>query len=151
MRKSIVSLCLLTGMICGVQTFAAESPAQQDKADSQTTPISTVPPAAVAQPVPAEPEYEGLDNPAACFARGLANVSTCWLELPRCAIYDNAEVPFFGLIVGIPEGTMFTVARALTGVADIISFGATGDSIYGKRYPDFVWEANWLPPKKSKK
>ena len=96
-----------------------------------------------------EPQYHSLSNPFLCFGRGIINVGTCWVEIPRCIVYDNAAIPFFGFIIGIPEGALFTVSRALAGVGDIISLGFIGD-VYTKRYPDFVWESNWLPPKADK-
>ena len=98
----------------------------------------------------ASTEYQGLDNPGACMARGLANVATGWVEIPRCAIYDNSAVPFFGLLIGIPEGAFFTVARTLTGTLDIVSFGFTRDGMHGKSFPDFVWQARWIAPSESK-
>ena len=96
-----------------------------------------------------EPQYHSLSNPFLCFGRGIVNVGTCWVEIPRCIVYDNAAIPFFGLIVGVPDGALFTVFRALAGVGDIITLGFIGD-VYTKRYPDFVWESNWLPPKGDK-
>lgn len=87
-------------------------------------------------------------SPALCFARGLANVSLCWLEIPRCMSYDNEVIPFFGLIVGIPEGAVYTVGRAISGIVDIITFGTVGDALYSKKFPDLIWDAKWKPAKK---
>ncbi|QSH41772.1 hypothetical protein P0136_06310 [Lentisphaerota bacterium ZTH] len=93
-----------------------------------------------------KPKKKSGINPAYCLARGLTNITFCWLELPRCMIYDNAQIPFFGLIVGVPEGVLFTVARAFTGVFDIVTLGFSGEALHGPRFPDFVFQSNWLPP-----
>ncbi len=82
-----------------------------------------------------------------CIARGFSNLATCWLEIPRCIIYDNSEQPFIGWFVGLGEGVGFTVARAFTGVYDLVSFGSSGDSLHSNNFPDFVFEAPWTPPK----
>ena len=58
------------------------------------------------------------------------------------------EIPVIGTIVGIPEGAGYTVARALAGTADIVSFGLDMGTFYGKYMPNFVWDANWAPSKK---
>lgn len=106
-----------------------------------------VAPAQEVKPAPAV-EEESEDNPAVCFARGLSNVSLCWIEIPRCVVYDNYEVPFFGLLVGIPEGTILTVARIGSGLVDILSLGFSGNSLHSKKFPDYVWDAKWKPAKK---
>lgn len=90
-------------------------------------------------------EY-ATSNPFGCFGRGIFNVATCWTELPRCMLYDNAQVPVFGLIYGTVEGAGFTVWRALAGVYDIVSLGFSDEGFYGARFPEFFWESNWMPP-----
>ena len=91
------------------------------------------------------------DNPLLCFGRGMTNLVTCWLEIPRCIVYDNELLPVIGTVLGIPEGIGYTLVRALVGTADIVSFGMAGDELYGKYLPDFVWEANWVPPESKDK
>jgi len=135
MKMLSLSLALCAAMAFGISAMAEDAKPAAEAAQ----------PAAVAA-APASTGYQGLTNPGACIGRGLANICTCWLEIPRCAIYDNSAVPFFGLIIGIPEGALFTVARALTGTVDIVSFGFTRDGIHGKSFPDFVWQAKWLSP-----
>lgn len=82
------------------------------------------------------------------FARGLTNLTLCWLEIPRCMVYDNAVIPVFGLIVGIPEGAIYTTGRAISGVIDILSFTFAGSSLHNERFPEFIWDAKWMPDKK---
>ena len=100
------------------------------------------------QPIKKTPEYESSvgRNPILCFARGITNIATCWLEIPRCVVYDTEVIPVIGTIFGFPEGAIFTVLRAGAGTIDIICLGFDGQVLYGKNFPDFVWESNWMPP-----
>jgi putative exosortase-associated protein (TIGR04073 family) len=169
--KKLALLLAATGLVA-TSTFAADQPTTQPVANpaakapavktvaqpapavKQTAPVATVKQApapavkTVAQPAKKAETEESSINPAFGFSRGLANIATCWLELPRCMIYDNAQIPFFGLLVGVPEGAIFTVARAFTGVFDIATLGFSGDALHGKSFPDFVWESKWMPSKK---
>ena len=81
------------------------------------------------------------------MGRGIVNIATCWLEIPRSFIYHNSQVPVMGTVVGIFEGAGFTVVRAFAGVADLISFGFMSDSIYNSthEFKEWVWESRWLP------
>ncbi len=133
-KSNLMAFCMALALFCGAALHGAE--ANEQKAS---------------QPAAVEQERQGIANPGLCVARGLSNLCCCWLEIPRCAIYDNSVVPFFGILVGIPEGSLFTVARVGTGLLDVLSFGTTGDSMHGKSFPDFVWQANWLPPSEAKK
>jgi len=166
MRKLCVIGTFIGGFILGGNLIAAESattttttvvtpatPAQPATATTVVTPATSTQPATTTtttvgtqQP---KPPYKGLSNPFACFGRGLVNITTCWLEIPRCIVYDAAAIPFFGLIVGIPDGAFFTVTRVLAGAGDIITLGFIGD-VYTRRYPDFIWESSWQPPKMDK-
>ena len=86
-----------------------------------------------------------------CLSRGLGNLTTGFLEIPRCMIYDNDVMPVFGLFVGIPEGAGFTAARALSGVYDLVSFGYSGDTLHSNSFPDLVFNAKWHPAATAKK
>lgn len=86
-----------------------------------------------------------------CLSRGLGNLTTGYLEIPRCMIYDNDVMPVFGLFVGIPEGAGFTVARVLSGVYDFVSFGYSGDLMHSNSFPDLVFNSKWHPAAASKK
>lgn len=88
-----------------------------------------------------EDENGNLDN----IARGLTNIVTCFLEIPRCIIVRNNEVPLFGFISGAVEGSGDTAMRAFSGVTDVALLGFLGKNIYGKGFPEFIWESNWKP------
>ena len=81
------------------------------------------------------------------MGRGFVNIGTCWLEIPRCFIYHNSQVPVMGTVVGVVEGAGLTVVRAFSGVADIISFGFMSDSIFEStfKFKEWVWESRWVP------
>ena len=79
--------------------------------------------------------------------RGLVNVVTCWVEVPRCLVYHNSQVPVLGVVVGACQGAGFTAVRAFAGVADILSFGFMSDSIYKSchGFDEWVWDERWVP------
>jgi|GEM_PF-1280687 putative exosortase-associated protein (TIGR04073 family) len=81
------------------------------------------------------------------MGRGVTNIGTCWLEVFRCMLYRNAEVPFFGFVYGACEGAGFTVMRAFTGVTDILFLGFEPANIFEPRFSEFVWESPWQPKK----
>lgn len=81
------------------------------------------------------------------MGRGLVNVVTCWMEVPRCLVYHNSQLPVLGLVVGSIQGAGFTAIRAFAGVADVLSFGFMTDSVYDccHGFEDYVWDARWVP------
>ena len=92
-------------------------------------------------------ECSGVEHNLYNMGRGLVNVVTCWLEIPRCFIYHNSQVPVMGAVVGVCEGVGFTAVRAFAGVADFISLGFMTDSIYEgtHEFKEWVWESRWVP------
>jgi len=80
------------------------------------------------------------------FSRGIVNILTCWLEIPRCIINDNFIVlPGLGVITGAIKGPFYTVGRMGTGLIDFVTFGSLGNSLYNQEnFPDYVWDADWL-------
>ncbi len=90
-------------------------------------------------------EYTTSDSAISNIARGTGNLLTCWLEIPRCMVYDSVVSPFFGTIVGIPEGAGFTVARLTAGLVDLFAGGQLNDGIHGRYLPKYVWQARWIP------
>ena len=102
------------------------------------------------QTVPAEQKTEecsGWENNLCNMGRGLVNIVTCFLELPRCLIYYNSQVPVMGAVVGACQGAGLTAVRAFAGVADFASFGFMTDSIYESCFDfnEYVWESRWVP------
>jgi len=85
-------------------------------------------------------------NPPYALARGFANVLTCWLEVPRGLIYENARIPIIGFFTGTVKGGFLTMYRAVAGTIDIAAMGLTKEGLYFNDFPDFVWDAEWIPP-----
>ena len=97
---------------------------------SEIVPAGKVPPSTVRPPDP---------------GRGLINMMTFWLEVPRCIVYDNVHLyPGFGVVTGLVKGTVLGVARAGVGVVDALTLGYTENAMYEPDvFPDFVWQAPW--------
>jgi hypothetical protein len=79
------------------------------------------------------------------MGRGVVNLTTCWLEVFRCMVYRNSEVPFWGFIAGAVEGSGLTGMRAFGGVTDVMFLGFDIGSIYNDQFQDFVWNSKWVP------
>lgn len=104
-------------------------------------------PAAKAEAVQCQESCTGAEKNLCNMGRGLVNVLTCWLEVPRCLVYHNSQLPVLGVVVGAVQGAGFTATRAFAGVADFASFGFMTDSIYKSchGFEEYVWEARWVP------
>jgi putative exosortase-associated protein (TIGR04073 family) len=91
---------------------------------------------------PAQEENCNLRN----MGRGVVNIVTCALEIPRCMVYRNSEMPFWGLIAGAVDGAGCTAMRAVTGVTDILFLGFDYGTAFNQCFRTYVWESRWLPP-----
>jgi len=80
------------------------------------------------------------------FGRGIVNILTCWLEIPRNMINDNFIVmPGLGVLTGFVKAPFYTLARFGTGTIDFFTFGSFSNSLYNEeRFPEYVWQADWL-------
>ncbi len=80
------------------------------------------------------------------FSRGIVNMLTCWLEIPRNMINDNYIVmPGLGVLTGFVKGPFYTVGRFGSGFIDFITFGSLENSFYDQEdFPQYVWQADWL-------
>ena len=105
----------------------------------------TAAPAETAQPAETA-ETEERSN-LANMGRGLVNILTCFLEVPRCLVYRNCEKPIFGLIAGAVNGTGCTAMRLMTGVTDILTLGFDYGTVFNDDFRPFVWQSRWLPPR----
>ncbi|OGV71398.1 MAG: hypothetical protein A3K19_01555 [Lentisphaerae bacterium RIFOXYB12_FULL_65_16] len=93
-------------------------------------------------------DYQGKPVPSAgqVFSRGLVNIATGWVELPRNIVYEGARFPLLGVVWGALEGAGLTVGRAVAGVVDLCSLGQAGEGMYGPAMPYYVWDQKWGPP-----
>ncbi len=95
-----------------------------------------------AETTPVQEENCNLRN----MGRGVVNVVTCFLEIPRCMVYRNCEMPFWGLIAGAVDGSGCAVMRAVTGVTDIMFLGFDYGTAFNQSFRPYVWDSRWLPP-----
>lgn len=83
------------------------------------------------------------------MGRGVVNIGTCFVEIPRGVIYCNSEMPFWGFINGAVLGSGLTVMRAFSGVTDIISLGFDYSNYFNDTtFCEYIWQSQWLPEKK---
>ena len=80
------------------------------------------------------------NNPAHKVGRGITNMASCWLELPKQIYLTSKEYdPLVGLTFGAIKGAAHTVIRASAGVYDTVTFLLPGyDTILVE--PEFVFE-----------
>ncbi|HEY6873374.1 MAG TPA: exosortase system-associated protein, TIGR04073 family [Geobacteraceae bacterium] len=82
---------------------------------------------------------DGMANKA---ARGMANVATGWLELPKQIYLTYSEDGATkGLIVGPLKGIGMTIVRTFSGVGELATFFVAYPGFYDPYFePPFVWQ-----------
>ncbi len=94
----------------------------------------------------AKTQYPHKLDPLHALTRAAVNLTTCWLEFPRCLMVENAEHPVFGVGTGLLQGTFFMAARIILSTGDVLMFGFTGPNAYDADWlPEYVFEAPWYP------
>lgn len=92
-----------------------------------------------------------LTQVATKFARGLANLTTGWVEFPKqIYLIGHKEGWVIGALRGPIEGLGMFVARTVAGAYDIITFPVPIPPQYRPMLaPEYVWqpELPLLPPK----
>jgi len=88
------------------------------------------------------PLEDSIDIVTFKLLRGVTNIATGWLEIPRqlylCARKDNILLI---LPLGLSRGIALTVARTLVGVSETALFFYSLDGTFGPvMNPTFVWE-----------
>ena len=85
-------------------------------------------------------------NPPYALMRGTVNFMTCWLEIPRCAVVQNARHPVIGIGTGLLQSAFFMCSRIILSTADYLLLGFTGPSAYDAVWlPEYVFQAEWYP------
>ena len=83
-------------------------------------------------------------NPPWAFMRGIVNVATCWLEIPRCMVDMSALYPPVGFFSGVVKGAFLCSCRAVLSVYDLAFLGFTGPNAYRPDFfEEFVWNSPW--------
>jgi len=80
-------------------------------------------------------------DPAKKLGRGLANILTGWIELPK-NIYDVSveENPLAGLTIGLAKGIGMTIVRTGAGIYEVVTFPFPIPEDYGPVLePEFVF------------
>jgi putative exosortase-associated protein (TIGR04073 family) len=83
-----------------------------------------------------------VQDMSAKLCRGVFNVLTGWMEVPRQLIVSGKERGWWAVLpVGIPAGAIMTVARTGTGAFEIVTFYVPFYDSYGPIMdPAFVWQ-----------
>jgi putative exosortase-associated protein (TIGR04073 family) len=75
------------------------------------------------------------------FGRGITNLATSPIEIPKQTVLMTRDLGFPGLLVGPFGGVLMTGYRAIIGVAEIVFFMVPAPGYYDKMIePEFVWE-----------
>jgi putative exosortase-associated protein (TIGR04073 family) len=80
-------------------------------------------------------------DPAKKLGRGLANILTGWIELPK-NIYDVSvqDNPLAGLTIGLAKGIGMTIVRTGAGIYEVATFPFPIPEDYGPVLePEFVF------------
>jgi|GEM_PF-2296644 len=83
------------------------------------------------------------------FTRGVVNVVTSPLEIPRYISIDSSQNPYLGPCTGFGKGVFSFPIRAIFGCFDIASLGSIPDeqlpyTAFGME--PYVWEDTWSAP-----
>lgn len=82
---------------------------------------------------------DGMANKA---VRGIANITTGWLEIPKQIYLSYSEDgPTKGVLVGPLKGIGMTVVRTVSGAGELATFFIAWPGFYEPYFdPAFVWE-----------
>ncbi len=81
-----------------------------------------------------------VDRMVVKFVRGITNVATCVLELPKQTYRSIRDRGAAGIIIGPAKGTVMTFYRAFIGTAETVFFLVPAPGYYDPMIdPEFVW------------
>jgi putative exosortase-associated protein (TIGR04073 family) len=85
---------------------------------------------------------EVVDGMANKFARGVTNIATGWLELPKQIYLTCKEEGYAkGLTVGPMKGLGMTLVRTGAGIGETVSFPLAYPGFYDPLFdPSYVWQ-----------
>lgn len=143
------------------ETFSVKKPVKINDSKSKEVSLQTeTTPAAEPAPVD-DSKLDVVSNSSSypakeinvphALLRGVTNLGTFWLEVPRELVLESNYNPVYGVVVGAVKGTYYAGRRVVYGALDIALLGFTGPSGYSKKFPEYVWQAKWAPWSKDKK
>jgi len=75
------------------------------------------------------------------FGRGITNIVTAPIEIPKQTVLMTRDLGFPGVLVGPFGGILMTGYRVVIGVAETVFFMVPAPGYYDKMIePEFVWE-----------
>lgn len=75
------------------------------------------------------------------FGRGITNIITSPLEIPKQTVLMTRDLGFPGVLVGPFGGVLMTGYRAIIGVAETVFFMVPAPGYYDEMIePEFVWQ-----------
>jgi putative exosortase-associated protein (TIGR04073 family) len=79
------------------------------------------------------------------LGRGVVNIFTGWIEIPKNIVVEIKETdPFSGFVVGTVKGFGWAWGRTLTGVYDVVTFPLPIPEEYGPLMePEFILPDLW--------
>jgi len=85
---------------------------------------------------------EIADGMGTKLARGVANVTTGWGELPKQIYYTTKQDGWAkGLIVGPVKGIVMTLVRTASGLGEVVTFFVPYPGFYDPYFdPAYVWQ-----------
>jgi putative exosortase-associated protein (TIGR04073 family) len=97
-----------------------------------------------------EPKPEGVVGKMAVkLTRGVTNVATAPVEIPKQTIKSIRDMGAVGAVIGPLKGVGMTVYRAIVGSLETLMFMAPQPGYYDPMTdPDYVWK-DWEKPKSS--
>ena len=94
------------------------------------------------QSVDSSSPQEVVDAMANKAGRGLANMTTGWLEFPK-QIYETSKEDGVasGIVIGTIKGLGMTLVRTVAGVGEFATFFLAYPGFYDPYFePDYVWQ-----------
>ena len=85
-------------------------------------------------------------DPIHKVGRGLVNVLTGWIELPKqVALGKQEENPLVGMSMGLVKGAGLTILRGGVGIFEVLTFPLPYPKDFASPYeqmemPDYAWE-----------
>jgi putative exosortase-associated protein (TIGR04073 family) len=81
-----------------------------------------------------------IEKMAYKLSRGITNVATCIVELPKQTILTTRDKGGIGWVIGPLKGIGMTAYRAFTGVTETVFFMVPQPGYYNSMIdPEFVW------------